>query len=61
MAESRQDKGFHPDRHRNELSIFRICLFSIKLSLYLIIHEKDTPRRRTLLVVIISLLKYNDT
>ena len=57
MAESRQDKDFHPDRHRNELSIFRISLFSIKLSLYLIIHEKH----RTLLVVIISLLKYNDT
>ena len=61
MAESRQDKDFHPDRHRNELSIFRISLFSIKLSLYPIIHEKHTPHRRTLLVVIISLLKYNDT
>ena len=61
MAEIRQDKDFHTDRHRNELSIFRISLFSIKLSLYLIIHEKHTPPRRTLLVVIISLLKYNDT
>ena len=37
MAESRQDKDFHPDRHRNELSIFRIFLFFyIMTYLYLI-------------------------
>ena len=36
MAESRQDKDFHPDRHRNELSIFRISVFYIMTYLYLI-------------------------